>query len=332
MYISPAEYHTWAQQSLNRVSERKIKVNGISHESYPEYKALVRKCQKLFLVKVSGVVDEPTQNFLITNNHIDPPYSKWIRQSLAKISGDSSLLKGSGQSAELVKAIKKYQDSKKKQKLSVDGWVGVKTELCLALEGGVKIPEPGIQPPAPVPVDIRVGTWLEELEDDLADGIIPVPLPYQVDPRVDDRKAFRRFVNRLGIPSINDEYFDWKTAQDYLRNRDMRPGDPYTVPPPASLQKLHALRHLRHLVATGVNPAHPKAYSHFIWKCWEVFLDVEYGMFQTLYEANRSSVSTLEGRAKAIVDWTDARVQSQNSILSAWPSWKSWSGTPWWIS
>jgi hypothetical protein len=217
MYVSPAEYHTWAQQSLNRVSDIKIKikVNGVSHESYDDYKVAVKRFQKKVIGRVNGLVDETTQNYLIQNNHVDFRYSKWIRESLYKITGDTSLIHMSGHDANLIAAIKKYQGSKKKANLVVDGWVGVRTELVLALEGAIRIPDPDPTGPPIIPGAQGVTIWLDRLEDDLEFAKLPVILPYKMDTNVDDKTIFRKFITKMQLETLDDEYFDWRTAKDY---------------------------------------------------------------------------------------------------------------------
>jgi hypothetical protein len=123
--------------------------------------------------------------------------------------------------------------------------------------------------------------------------------------------------------------------QRTIRNQDKvgkKRGEVPDVSPPSGVERIHAQRYLRHLVATEMNVNHPDAYKHFIWKCREVFLNIERGMFQTIMECKRDSVDVPTDRCKATLEWTDKKVWTYNSILSCWPGWKSWQGTPWWTS
>jgi Sodium/hydrogen exchanger family len=128
---------------------------------------------------------------------------------------DTSLIHMSGHDANLIAAIKKYQGSKKKANLVVDGWVGVKTELVLALEGAIRIPDPDPTGPPIIPGAQGVTIWLDRLEDDLEFAKLPVILPYKMDTNVDDKTIFRKFITKMQLETLDDEYFDWRTAKDY---------------------------------------------------------------------------------------------------------------------
>jgi hypothetical protein len=98
--------------------------------------------------------------------------------------------------------------------------------------------------------------------------------------------------------------------QRTIRNQDKvgkKRGEVPDVSPPSGVERIHAQRYLRHLVATEMNVNHPDAYKHFIWKCREVFLNIERGMFQTIMECKRDSVDVPTDRCKATLEWTDKR-------------------------
>lgn len=318
MYIAPAEFHTWAQQSLNRIPGIQFKINGDSHEVYSEYKEAVRAFQKNFIGPVNGVVDEKTYNALIANNHIHPDYNRWIRESLAKAVGKPGLTVGNGQTPDLVKAIRDYQNSKKGA-LNVDGWVGVKTELVLNMETGVKIPVPNPQGPIGIPLEVKVTRWLERMADELRNPVLPKDLQFVRHMHPDDQKSFVKFVNLLDLGTIDYRYHDWMTVKDFVENRL---GEDLKAVKPAN-----ALFYLRNLMRYYENLNDPKIYFRFALRCQEVWKDVDQGLFQIIYQQKNSSADGItKGRIGQLVDWADSKKKNPNHILNAWPAWNSWGG------
>lgn len=318
MQIAPAEFHTWAQQALNRVPGIQFKITGESHEEYTDYKDAVRAYQKDYVGKVTGVVDEKTYNSLIANNHIDPSYNRWIRESLAKAAGKPGLTAASGQTPDLIKAIRDYQGSKKGA-LNVDGWVGVKTELVLYMEASVKIPVPNPQGPIQVPIEARVTKWLEQLNDDLSSPLMKKDLWFLRSMHYDDLVSFKKFVDLLDRGTADFQYLDAQRVQDYLFNRTGEFVD--------DVQKANAMHYLRNLMRYYENVNNPKIYQRFAVRCQQVWKDVDQGLFQTIYQQKISSADGItKGRMKRLMDWTEGNKKDWQHILSAWPPWDSWSG------
>ncbi|MEO7640245.1 MAG: hypothetical protein ABIU07_02420, partial [Ramlibacter sp.] len=253
-------------------------------------------------------------------------YMKWVRECLWVLTGDNNVRTGNGHDKYVQDAISRYQGGKKKANLTVDGWVGVQTEIVLALETGIMPPARYGKPPdfpKPKNLDQHIKTWLDHTEIDLLEGTLPAKLPFKLAHHVDDRKYFALFVKRLIHGGYNYDYLDWSTVKDYCDLRD-------ATARPEQLQHVNAMRHLRYLVTTKVNPLADNAYPLFLWACFEVFEDVEHGLWRVAYEYGRHSLDVEKGRTKLLMDYTEGRVANPSSFLSIYPGWREWKGKPTW--
>ncbi|MEM9091075.1 MAG: hypothetical protein AAGC93_20315 [Cyanobacteria bacterium P01_F01_bin.53] len=150
--ISPKEYITWVQRSLNRIYGAGLITDG---RKTPSYKKLVRKFQSQHSLPEKGEVDSPTQNKIIFANEADRSYMNWVHRAIECDSISSASprktpnSRGSYKSYGLKLGIKEFQ---KKQGLGRDGFVGAKTEIklvrcCKCLPPGHK--KKKIKPPSP---------------------------------------------------------------------------------------------------------------------------------------------------------------------------------------
>lgn len=317
LQVSPAEFHTWAQQALNRVPGIQFPITHESHEVYSEYKLAVKSFQENYVGKANGVVDEKTYNALIKNNHIHPEYNKWIRQALAKAMNKPGLVLGAGHTEDLAKAVKEYQKSKSGL-LHADGWVGVKTETLLAMQTGLSVPKPNPAPKVHIPIEVKVQKWLEQLAEDLRNPILPKDLQFVHFMHPDDRKSFVKFVEMLDLGTIDYRYIDAERVKEFL----FTPGADLNA-----LFKANARGHLVNLMRYYENGNAPNIYHRFALRCEEAWKDVDRGLFQAVFQQKNSSLDGItKGRTAELMDWIETRKRNPRHILSAWPAWKEWKG------
>lgn len=129
--ITATEYISWVKRSLNRQYSTRLKANGKKTSGYRD---TVRRFQRDFGLSQTGEVNSPTQNKLITNNETQRAYMVWVHEALGRVSipadpprktPDS---RGRYKSTGVRQGIRTFQQ---REKLTVDAFVGAKTEALL---------------------------------------------------------------------------------------------------------------------------------------------------------------------------------------------------------
>ena len=176
--ITSGEYINWVKRSLNRRYGLRLPINGVASASYRD---AVRRFQRDVGRPETGHIDAAAQNILIKWNETTRAYMKWAHEALGTdavgIYTDPARAKpkanGSYKSNGLRLGIRMFQ---RREGLSVDGYIGAKTETVLIKRSGLKPPghvggKPKPKPPPPrSPVIREIDLWMNVFIPDTLPG------------------------------------------------------------------------------------------------------------------------------------------------------------------
>ncbi len=162
--ITPQEYITWVQRSLNRLLGSTLASNG---DDTPEYRAKVREFKSLYGLGGSAEVGVREQNALIKANHSTREYVRWAQTALDKAVGGGSGIAPTGITDVGTKtALHSFQAY---EGLNDDGWIGARTETVLIRRSSILPPGHALRPPKEpskpeeIPIGLHVSGYVPHL-------------------------------------------------------------------------------------------------------------------------------------------------------------------------
>jgi hypothetical protein len=132
--ITPQEYITWVQRSLNRLIGSALVTKG---DDTTEYREKVREFKSAYGLGSTAEVGPSEQNALIKANHSTRDYAKWAQTALDKMGAGVGHAPTGIMDAATKTAIRSFQAY---EGLLDDGWIGAKTETVLVKRTGIVPP------------------------------------------------------------------------------------------------------------------------------------------------------------------------------------------------
>jgi len=160
-FAEGSEYVRWVQDSLNRILQLRIPVDGIMGL---ETRSAIRSFQTKKGLQQSGIIGPDTKQALISAlksenaeltdlewetevSQSSPEYVRWVQRSLNAILG-LRLAEDGSSGVRTRSAIRSFQ---KQYGLAADGIVGPMTEAALKKASGLSLPDAGASAPLSVP-------------------------------------------------------------------------------------------------------------------------------------------------------------------------------------
>jgi len=216
--IETADYIKWVQRSLNRILGIGLTVDGKASD---KYRKAVREFQSWLGFKLTGQVNEETQNELIRANEQDRAYIAWVQNALNRLGAGLKIDGDIGSSASKTrKAIRGFQ-GKRTPDLCVDGFVGAKTELRL-IEAGGGLPPGHIAPKSDDGGKRTAEDRKRDRERARPQFLAWAPRAVEVlkrRPNTEPNKRTRCLLQKLQLPDVDDRYMPQLYARRYHEAR-----------------------------------------------------------------------------------------------------------------
>ena len=220
MPISPTEYISWVQRSLNRILGVGLVTNGAITV---DYRDAIEEFQFAYGLARTRDVASQDQNEIIKANHKTPEYVEWVQRALNKVGAGSGKPPNGIFSKDTKDGVLAFQSY---MGLVDDGWVGAKTETELIRESGIRPPgEVKIGPPppkpTPKPAPVRPKTVdplpIEKRVDRVISTIywetVHSPSTY---PNTTQRKRLHCMLGKMKRSGIDDDYIPHGDARSYV--------------------------------------------------------------------------------------------------------------------